>query len=96
MSTQHVRPTAGPQVVVVASKFNHRQGHNQGRLCPVCGAVWTVDTDANENFHVWRDGQPSDSSILDWTGNNVAVECCGPGGGRPVRPARGPVGRPSG
>jgi hypothetical protein len=76
MSTQHVRPTSGARVVVVASTFSHEHGKNAGRECSHCGSMWTVQVDVNGNAHVWRNGVASDSSILDWTGNNVAIECC--------------------
>jgi hypothetical protein len=35
-----------------------------------------VEREPNGNFHAWRNGAPEDSAIVDWTGNNVAVECC--------------------
>ncbi len=76
MSTMQIRPTNGTCTVVAASEMYHRHGQNQGRQCDICGSVWTVQRDANDNFHVWRNGQAEDNAILDWTGNNVAIECC--------------------
>jgi hypothetical protein len=76
MSVRHVRATDGAKVVVVLSDLYHREGKNQGRECQVCGARWTVQIDSNKDFHVWRNGVNVDSAILDWTGNNVVVECC--------------------
>lgn len=76
MSTVQVRPTSGSRTVVAASELYHRQGQNQGRQCHLCGSVWTVERDANEDFHCWRNGVQEDQAILDWTGNNVAIECC--------------------
>jgi hypothetical protein len=55
----------------------HRHHRNEGRACDGCGARWTVQIDDNEQFHVWKNGVQVDSAILDWIGNNVAVECCG-------------------
>ena len=75
MSTQHVRRTGANKVVVTVSAHLHKPS-NKGRRCPICDAVWTAARDADNNLHVWRNGGPSDPSILDWTGNNVAVECC--------------------
>ena len=76
MSTRHIRSTSGRKNVVVASKFAHLHGRNSGRQCSACGTNWTVEIDADENFYVWRNGQAEDDSILDWTGLNVAIECC--------------------
>ena len=76
MSIVHVRATRGRQHVLVASGLYHQHGRNAGRQCDHCGSLWTVEIDANENFHVWRNDASEDSAILDWTGNNVAVECC--------------------
>ncbi len=76
MSTRHVRTTDGPRVVLIVSDLLHRQGRNQGRICSLCGARWTVQIDLNEDFHIWRDDVPMDAAILDWTGNNTVVECC--------------------
>lgn len=76
MSQRHVRRTGAFKVVVTATDLYHRRGRNAGRECDVCHARWTVERDANDDFHVWRDGTPADDAILDWVGNNVAVECC--------------------
>ena len=76
MSTKHVRATDGARVVMVLSDHHHREGHNKGRKCQFCGALWTVKIDANKDFHVWRNKVQVDSEILDWDGNNVAVQCC--------------------
>ncbi len=76
VSNKHVRPTNGSMVVVVASERLHRQKQNEGRICTACGARWTVQRDEDDEFHVWKNGVQTDSAILDWTGNNVAVECC--------------------
>lgn len=76
MSTRHVRATDGPRVVLAVSDMLHREGRNRGRICEVCEARWTVKVGDNEDLHVWRDGSPMDSAILDWTGNNAVVECC--------------------
>jgi hypothetical protein len=76
MSTRHVRVTDGSRIVLAVSDVFHHQGLNQGRECPICRGQWTVQIDANQNFHVWRNGVPHDAAILDWTGNNVVVECC--------------------
>jgi len=75
MSTQHVRPTDGAKVVLAVSDMLHREGRNQGRVCQICKARWTVKIES-ERLHVWRDGVPMDKAILDWTGNNAVVECC--------------------
>jgi hypothetical protein len=72
MSDHHVRATNGARVVVVLSTFLH----TGGRTCKLCNALWTAKIDANKEFHAWRNGVQADSAILDWTGNNVAVECC--------------------
>jgi hypothetical protein len=74
MADHHVRGTDGARVVVVLSQHYHREGQNLGRHC-TCGARWTEDFDS-DGCHVWRNGVPADPAILDWTGNNVAVECC--------------------
>jgi len=76
MSTRHVRPTEGSKVVLAVSDMLHRDGRNQGRVCQICQARWTVKIDDSENLHVWRNGVPMDAAILDWTGNNAVVECC--------------------
>jgi len=76
MSTIHVKPTTGASHILVASVHYHLHDRNVGRLCDHCGSRWTVAVDTNQNFHVWRNGVSEDPAILDWTGNNVAVECC--------------------
>ena len=35
-------------------------------------------------MHAWREGVPLDSAILDYSGDNIVVECC-----RPDRSSRG-------
>jgi len=75
VSTKHIRATDGKRVVLAVSDMLHREGRNQGRVCQVCQARCTVQIDG-ENLHVWRNGVSMDSAILDWTGNNVVVECC--------------------
>jgi hypothetical protein len=72
----HVRATDGARVVLVLSHLYHRKGQNIGRECPVCNVRWKVQIDDKKNFHVWRNEVQADSAILDWTGNNVAIECC--------------------
>jgi len=75
MSTRHLR-TDGLRVVLVVSDMLYREGRNRGCSCEICGGRWTVSIDDDETLHVWRDGAAMDSAILDWTGNNAAVECC--------------------
>lgn len=75
MSTQHVRPPLASMVVLAVSGILYRHGRNQGRLCQLCNSLWTIDFDANEDPHVWRNGTQTDSAVLDWTGNNAVVEC---------------------
>jgi hypothetical protein len=77
MSDRHVRATDGPRVVVAVSDLYHHEGKNNGRICDFCGARWTVIRDGNGDLHVWRNGVSEDQAILDWTGNNAVVECCG-------------------
>ncbi|MBF5043180.1 hypothetical protein FGE12_12340 [Aggregicoccus sp. 17bor-14] len=76
MSEKHVRRAGANRVVLTATSLYHRHGKNKGRQCANCRVHWTVDRDDNEDFHVWRNGTPADEAILDWVGNNVAVECC--------------------
>jgi len=76
VSTKHVRATDGKKVVLAVSDMLHREGRNQGRVCQICKARWTVQVRDGEDLHVWRDGISMDSAILDWTGNNAVVECC--------------------
>jgi hypothetical protein len=70
----HVRPVGG-KVVLVATEWYHKHGVHQGRQCDMCGARWTVLME-NGQFQVWRNNQPSNEAIIDYVGNNVAVECC--------------------
>jgi hypothetical protein len=72
LPTKHVRATRGSRVVVIVSARLHKSG----RDCARCGARWTVQIKKEEAVHAWRDGIPRDKAILDYTGNNVAVECC--------------------
>jgi hypothetical protein len=80
MSTVHVRPANASRVVVVVSAHLHQVGY-AGRQC-ICGAVWTAARDPADHpttpqaLHAFRNGVPMDLAVLDWTGNNVAVECC--------------------
>jgi hypothetical protein len=76
MSTVNVRPTNGSRTVVIASGRYHRQDINRGRECNHCGSLWTVDIDGNGSYQIWRNGVIENKSILDWTGGNVAIECC--------------------
>jgi len=77
MADRHVRRTNGSQVVLVLSDLYHRESKNKGRTCTICGARWTIlRNEANGHLHVWRNGVARDEAILDWTGNNAAVECC--------------------
>jgi hypothetical protein len=76
MSTKHTRPTDGSRVVLALSDLFHREGKNRGRTCDICEGRWTVSVDDDESLHAWKDGTAKDSAILDWTGNNVVVECC--------------------
>jgi hypothetical protein len=50
--------------------------HKSGRDCACCGARWIIRINKSGRPHAWRDGVRMDKAILDWTGNNVAVECC--------------------
>jgi hypothetical protein len=77
MSDRHVRATDGSRVVLVVTDRYHREGKNNGRICDLCGARWTALRESNGDFHVWRNGVPTDQAVLDWTGNNLVVECCG-------------------
>ncbi|MFC1837010.1 hypothetical protein ACFL2Q_20205 [Thermodesulfobacteriota bacterium] len=78
MSERHIRPTNDNKVVVVATEMYHEYGVNRGRRCHKCNDLWTVQREANGDFHVYRNGQSEDEAILDWVGNNVAMECCNP------------------
>jgi hypothetical protein len=50
---------------------------SRARKCPSCPATWTCEHDNNdESYHVRKDGQLADDAVLDWNGNNAAVECC--------------------
>jgi hypothetical protein len=63
-------------IVNLASALQHHHAPNhQGRSCEQCQSSWTCLRD-NAGFHVWRNGEPEDDAILDWYGNNVAIECC--------------------
>jgi hypothetical protein len=75
MSTKHVRRTGSNKVVVTVSAHLHKPG-TKGRACGVCEAIWTAQRDGRGDLHVWKNNVPSDGAMLDWTGNNVAVECC--------------------
>ena len=75
MSTVNVRQTQGPVTVLTLAAM-YDKPNNTGRSCPICHVSWTCERDAQENFHVWRNGLPMDAAILDWRGNNVSVECC--------------------
>ena len=76
MSTRHVRHASDFGTVIVLTDFAHRRNQNNGRPCPICGDVWTVEVDDVEDIHAFRNGESDDDAILDWIGNNVAVECC--------------------
>lgn len=76
MTTNNVRATNGRNHVLVANTMSHLHGRNQGRECPHCQVLWTVSTDEGGSFQIWRNGQSADDAILDWMGNNVAIECC--------------------
>jgi hypothetical protein len=72
LPTKHVRATRGSRVVLIVSKWLHKSG----RECECCGARWTIRTNKRDSPHAWRDGARMDKAILDYTGNNIAVECC--------------------
>jgi hypothetical protein len=78
MSTESVRPSSGIVYVVTVSAFLHGVNTLVARLCQRCGSEWRVQMDADGVPHVTRNGHLENTAILDWTGNNVAVECCGP------------------
>jgi len=76
MSTESVRPSSGIRYVVTVSEFLHGVNRPEGRRCQRCGSEWRMEMDAGGVPHVRRNGHLEDDTILDWTGNNVAVECC--------------------
>ena len=82
MPQRYVRATHSSRIVLVISSYLHRIG--EGRRCAVCETKWTARRDNRGLMHAWRDGVPLDSAILDYSGNNVVVECC-----RPDRSSRG-------
>jgi hypothetical protein len=78
MSTRFVRRSeaASTAVLVVSGFINRRDG--KARECPHCSAKWSAELDTEGEPHVWKDGQEAQHSVLDWHGNNVAIECCKP------------------
>jgi hypothetical protein len=72
---KHLRPTAdGPgSHVLVLTTFPRR---NDGQRCEVCGSVWTIEKPADAPPIVRRNGEEEPAALLNWTGNNAAVECC--------------------
>lgn len=54
----------------------HRHGQNQGRECPKCGSAWTIEFYQEGTPYAWKGNDQAQHAILDWTGNNVAVQCC--------------------
>lgn len=81
-STHFQRRTrqARTAVLVVSSFLNKRDG--AARECPECKAKWTAGLDSEGTPHVWKDGIEEQRAVLDWSGNNVAVECCTPDEGK--------------
>lgn len=77
MSTKSVRLTSGTVRVIVLSGLLNEHGKRSGRTCAGCGATWTVARDpVTEDLHAWKNQVNADNALLDWTGNNAAVECC--------------------
>jgi hypothetical protein len=72
MPTKHVRPTPLGFHVLVVSERLHGQ---RPRTCDACGASWTV-VFTEGRPRVQKNGDEAQDAILDWAGNNVAVECC--------------------
>jgi hypothetical protein len=76
MSTRFIRrtrPTA-TAVLVISAFLNKREG--TPRECPQCKTKWTAELDSEGMPHVRKDGAEEQRAVLDWYGNNVAVECC--------------------
>jgi hypothetical protein len=76
-----IRATSSVRVLVVSELSHHPTNH--GRECDACGARWTVQFPSRGGIPtVWR--RPPEGgkrhkmprALLDWSGNNVAVECC--------------------
>lgn len=75
---QHVKPARANWVIVTISEYlhEHLNPKKSPRICGVCGSAWTVRWNASGTPDVWKNNTPMNSAILDWVGNNVAVECC--------------------
>jgi hypothetical protein len=69
------RGTRSCTVLVLSGMF-HVRGKNVGRRCPNCGEHWTVEQVAGEPPRVWRGEAECPEALLDWVGNNAAIECC--------------------
>ena len=69
------RGTASATVLVVSGML-HARGKNQGRICPMCGARWTMEYQSQSPPRVFRDDKECPEDLLDWVGNNAAIECC--------------------
>lgn len=75
MAGTTLRGTTGSTVLVVSAMLHDRET-GKVRECPHCHARWSILWRRNEPPQVWRNGEESPSSLLDWVGNNAAVECC--------------------
>jgi hypothetical protein len=69
---KQLRATHGSRFIVIVSEHLHKSG----RDCAHCGALWEIEFTERGDVHAWRDSKRMDQAILDYVGNNVAVECC--------------------
>jgi hypothetical protein len=70
-----VRGTRGSTILVISGLL-HDRGKQKARACPHCGAQWSMAYSSGEAPRIWKNGEETPHAVLDWVGNNAAVECC--------------------
>jgi hypothetical protein len=75
MAGTTIRGTRGSTVLVVSALLHGREA-GKVRECPHCHAKWSILWRGSQPPQVWKNDLESPSSVLDWAGNNAAIECC--------------------
>ncbi len=75
MADGTIRGTRGFTILVVSAMLHAREA-GKTRECHRCHAKWSMDYRSGERPRVWKDDKEAPEALLDWVGNNVAVECC--------------------
>ena len=75
MAEETLRGSSGSTVLVL-SDLLHGHARQKKRICPHCQSEWSMEHRKDERPRIWRNASEVPDTLLDWVGNNAAVECC--------------------